>query len=336
MISLNLGTNNGLYLDEPLDTWLTASQHDYAVPEAAGSSARVFLLKGNINQLALQKNPAIKIMRHDKLAYAQPLFKQELLILNALSDLSTITPILLTGFLQTGEGVIWPGEIAPLTKSTQLASSGHGVKGEMVLFNPNETELMLEEFDQRLKEHWLPFLLLERRWEDNLYVLTDAGYSRGEFSKNLSMRQVLKASIQIVQSLATAHEKGIIYLDHKLLHYYWNDVRQQVMIIDWNIGRFLEDKITPELKQFDLLQFSARALHHLFTGRQAPGSVAIGPNRPEDIEKSPRHFKASYPYDVQKRLNQDEMVFLEKALDGFFDSAGEMSDALELLLKKRL
>ena len=46
MISLNLGTNNGLYLDEPLDTWLTASQHDYAVPEAAGSSARVFLLKG--------------------------------------------------------------------------------------------------------------------------------------------------------------------------------------------------------------------------------------------------------------------------------------------------
>ena len=80
------------------------------------------------------------------------------------------------------------------------------------------------------------------------------------------------------------------------------------MIIDWNIGRFLEDKITPELKQFDLLQFSARALHHLFTGRQAPGSVAIGPNRPEDIENSPRHFKASYPYDVQKRLNQDEMV----------------------------
>jgi len=149
------------------------------------------------------------------------------------------------------------------------------------------------------------------------------------------MRQVLNAALQISESLASAHEKGVIYLDHKLLHYYWNDVRQQVMIIDWNIGRYLEDKITPELKQFDLLQFSARALHHLFTGRQAPGSVAVGPNRPEDIENSPRHFKASYTYDVQKRLNEDEMAFLEKALDGSFASADEMSEALQLLIKKR-
>lgn len=335
MISLNLGPNNGLYLDEPLDTWLTAGNHDFAVPEAAGSSARVFLLKGSLNQLMLQKNPAIKIMRHDKLAYAQPLFYQELLILNALADLPTVTPILMTGYVKTDNGVAWPDEIAPLTKTSQLTSSGHSVQGKMVLFNASETEQMLREFDQRLEEQWLPFIILERRWEDNLYVLADAGYTRGEFSKNLSMRQVLNAALQIAQSLASAHEKGIIYLDHKLIHYYWNDVRQQVMIIDWNIGRYLEDKITLELKQFDLLQLSARALHQLFTGRQAPGSVAVGPNRPEDIENSPKHFKASYPYDVQKRLNQHEMAFLEKALDGFYASADEMSDALQLLLKNR-
>jgi len=36
-----LDARNGLYLAEPLDTWLSAGQHDYAIPEAAGSSARV-------------------------------------------------------------------------------------------------------------------------------------------------------------------------------------------------------------------------------------------------------------------------------------------------------
>lgn len=335
MISFKLGANNGLYLAEPLDTWLTAGQHDFAIPEAAGSSARVFLLKGKYLDIKLQKNPAIKIMRHDKLAYARSLFKQELLILNALADLTTVTPMLMTGYFKADDAVAWPGEIAPLTKTAQLAGSGHGVKGEMVLFEATKTELMLQEYDQRLDEYWLPLIILERRWEDNLYVLADAGYTRGDFYKNLSMRQVLNAALQISESLASAHEKGVIYLDHKLLHYYWNDVRQQVMIVDWNIGRYLEDKITPELKQFDLLQFSARALHHLFTGRQAPGSVAVGPNRPEDIENSPRHFKASYTYDVQKRLNEDEMAFLEKALDGSFASADEMSEALQLLIKKR-
>ncbi len=37
-----LDSQSGFYLAEPLDTWLTGAQQDFAIPEAGGSSARVF------------------------------------------------------------------------------------------------------------------------------------------------------------------------------------------------------------------------------------------------------------------------------------------------------
>lgn len=336
MLESKLGIKFGHYLAEPLDTWLSAGLHDFAVPEAAGSSARVFLLKDTRSGSPFIKDLAFKVMRYDKKSYAVPLFKQELMILQGIAGKQGLTSMLQSGFLKTDEHTRWPAEQAPLTKSLELESSASQITGQMISFDFDETDKMLAEFDQRLSDDWLPYLILERRWEDNLYLLCDAGYTRGAFLNNLSMQQVLQISIQICELLQHAHTAGAIYRDHKLLHYYWNDLRQQVIMIDWNIGLWSPGNLTPESFQFDLLQFSSRALHHLFTGRQAPGSVAVGPNRPEDIENAPRRYKASYPYDVQKRLNIAEMRFLEKALAGEFTTADEMSEALKLLLAKRL
>ena len=336
METINLGFEAGAYLAEPLDTWLTAGLRDYAVPEAAGSSARVFRLKNWALAGARQKDAAFKVMRHDKIGYASPLFLQEINILAAMQGKAGFTRLLKMGYFKPEVNVRWPGEIAPLTKSLELEASGTQIRGQAVSYEVDEADGMLTEYEQRLVAGWLPYLILEHRWEDNLYLLCDAGYTRGGFHKNLTMQQVLQIAIQICDLLAYAHHKGALYLDHKLLHYYWNDLRQQVIMIDWNIGRWNPDSISLESQQFDLLQFSSRALHHIFTGRQAPGSVAVGPNRPEEIENSPRHYKASYPYDVQKRLNLEEMGFLEQALDGVFTSAESMSEALNQLLKKRL
>jgi hypothetical protein len=188
--------------------------------------------------------------------------------------------------------------------------------------------------DERLADGWLPFLILERRWEDNLYLLCDAGYTRGNFVKNLTMKQVLDISIQIVDMLDKAHQRGATYLDHKLLHYYWNEYRQKVIMLDWNIGHWQPQNIQPEVLQFDLVQFSSRAMHHIFTGGKPPArSRLVQP--PEDINNSPRHFKASYSYDVQNRLNQEEMRFWKKPWMGLL-SAAEMRDHLQYLASKRL
>ena len=79
-----LDSQSGLYLAEPLDTWLTAAQQDFAIPEAGGSSARVFLLKNALGKTGFGPDPAFKVMRHDKIAYAKPLFLEEFNILAGL------------------------------------------------------------------------------------------------------------------------------------------------------------------------------------------------------------------------------------------------------------
>ncbi|MEL7644804.1 MAG: hypothetical protein AAGU04_00865 [Anaerolineaceae bacterium] len=336
MIEKKLNPQNGLYLSEPLDTWLTAGNHDYAIPEAAGSSARVFLLKDEANSGGYKRDPAFKVMRHDKISYAKPLFLEEYRILAGLNGIQGLTAMLQGGFLKPDPSSVWPSELAPLSKDAEQKANALQVSGKLAIFSPEETDDLLEQMDERLADGWLPFLILERRWEDNLYMLCDAGYTRGNFAKNLTMKQVLDISIQICDILAQAHQRGATFLDHKLLHYYWNEYRQKVIMIDWNIGHWQPENMQPEVLQFDLVQFSSRAMHHIFTGRQAPGSVAVGPNRPEDIASAPRHFKASYSYDVQNRLNQEEMRFLEKALDGAFLSAAEMREHLQFLVSKRL
>ena len=335
MRELNLDARTGLYLGEPLDTWLTAGQQDYAIPEAAGSSARVFLLKNAIGRSPYRRDPAFKVMRHDKIAYARPLFLEELNILAGLHGLDGLTPMLQAGYIKLTNGSGWPSEIAPLSKQMEEQGAASKITGRLVVFEPDEITDVLDQFEERLADGWLPFLILERRWEDNLYLVCDAGYTRGNFVRNLSMKQVLDIATQICGMLETAHSQGATYLDHKLLHYYWNDFRQKVIMIDWNIGHWLPGRFSPEVQQADLVQFSSRALHHIFTGRQAPGTVAVGPNRPEDIANAPTRYKASYSFDVQNRLNADEMRFLEKALDGGFSSAGEMKETLQSLQKKR-
>ena len=44
METMKFGPDKSMKLTEPLDTWLSAGLRDFAVPEASGSSARVFRL----------------------------------------------------------------------------------------------------------------------------------------------------------------------------------------------------------------------------------------------------------------------------------------------------
>jgi hypothetical protein len=60
------------------------------------------------------------------------------------------------------------------------------------------------------------------------------------------MKQVLDISIQICDILSQAHQRGATFLDHKLLHYYWNEYRQKVIMIDWNIGHWQPENMQPK------------------------------------------------------------------------------------------
>ncbi len=334
METKKFGPDKSMKFTEPLDTWLSAGLRDFAVPEAAGSSARVFLLDYEPFAGDYAAYPAIKVMRPDKKQYALPLFRNEVQILHAMRDVTGITPMIGLGFIQVSNG-IWPGEIAPLTTSLEAKASAHQIQGVMDLYQPEEYQQFLSELDARVADEWLAFIILPRRWEDNLYLRCDSGYTRGEFKRTYPILNAFQAGMQICEIMQTAHDKGIVYLDHKVLHYFWNEPRQQVYVLDWNIGRQISNDNTHDVLEFDVLQFSARALHHLVTGRQAPGSVKVGPNKPEDIQNAPQKYEPVWTYDDQKRLTEDEMQVLGSALQGEFRTAKALGHQLHALYEKR-
>jgi hypothetical protein len=334
MEMIKFGPEESMKMTEPLDTWLAAGLRDYAVPEAVGSSARVFKLAYKPLSGDYGDFPAIKIMRPDKVRYALPLFENEVRILDRMKDVPGVTPLMGLGFLKVEDGQ-WPAEIAPMTKSLQQQASASVVSGTAEILFPEEADSFLENLTSKVEEGWLAFMILPRRWEDNLYLRCDAGYTRGEYHQVFPVRDALKSALQITDIIQAAHERQIVYLDHKILHYYWNEPRQQVFVLDWNIGRLLNNGGSKDVYHFDLLQFSARALHHLMTGRQAPGTVKVGPNRPEEIQNAPEAYDPVWTYDDQKRLTQDEMEVLSQAVQGAYPDPQALSRDLKALYQHR-
>ena len=83
-------------------------------------------------------------------------------------------------------------------------------------------------------------------------------------------------------------------------------------------------------KRKDLVQFGARGLHHIFTGRPAQGSLPIGPNRPEDIENASTHYAVNWTYDDERLPNQLRSI-LEKTLNQGYTQVRQIrQDLLEI------
>jgi hypothetical protein len=152
METLQFGPDQPMTLKEPLDTWLTAGLRDFAVPEAAGSSARVFSLDYSPLTGDYANYPAIKVMRPDKTDYAKPLFINEVRILDKMQDVPGISRLLGLGYLKANEGR-WPEEIAPMSTSQAKQASAGNLAGEATLYLPDEINTFLDEMDTRLKDH---------------------------------------------------------------------------------------------------------------------------------------------------------------------------------------
>ncbi|HSB65113.1 MAG TPA: serine/threonine-protein kinase [Anaerolineales bacterium] len=288
------GPEQAMTLAEPLDTWL---------PEARGSSARVFAgtlyHQGNHPQTL-----AFKIMRPNQADYALPLFIEEVQILTMLRDVPGITPMVECGYIKINDDQALPTE--------ETHASAERIAGQVIHYGVEQAQNFLASMDRQLSAGWIPFLALEKRNpEHNLLHYCDASFTHGWF---LSLRDSLVLALQICDILQFAHDRNIVYRDHKILHYYWDVDTHGVSVIDWNIAKRHPQGLSDEEKQFDLVQFGARGLHHIFTGRSAQGSLALGPNRPEDIEKASTHYPVNWTYDDERLPNQLRAI-LETSLN---------------------
>jgi serine/threonine protein kinase len=302
-----LGPQGELLLTDSLDTW---------APEARGSSARVFLgfLKASGGNL---RQTAIKLMRPDRAEYALPLFREEIQILTLMREVPGISGMLECGYIRLDGGQDLPSDDRP--------ASTRGLIGSVLRYGVHEVRDFLATLDSRVEQGWLPYLAMEKHdREDNLMVLCDAGYTHGRF---LPVEESLCMALQILDILQVAHARNIIYRDHKILHYYWQEVYNGIFMIDWNVAQRRPQGLSSAEKQFDLVQFGARALHHILTGRPAPGALPLGPTRPEEIEQASRTYPVRWTYDDQ-RLPSEVKSILERVLAGGYTSAKELRDDL--------
>jgi hypothetical protein len=106
-------------------------------------------------------------------------------------------------------------------------------------------------------------------------------------------------------------------------------------MLDWNVAKRYPEGLSPNETQFDLVQFGARALHYILTGRPAQGALPLGPNRPEEIETAARSYAANWTYDDQ-RLPKDIKDILEAVLAGEYASARHLREDLHTIFLKLL
>lgn len=304
-----IGQGKDLLLGKPLDLWIS---------EARGSSARVF--DGTLIDLHGQSvSCAIKVMRPDKKDYAPPLFREEVQILSILRNVSGVIQMLECGFILPEDGGVL------MEEEKQSAAP---VKGKIIRFGIEQVPNFLTSLDSRVGQGWLAYVALEK-WDQtqNLMVYCDSSHTHGRF---LPLRENLLLAIQICDILQVAHDRNIVYRDHKLLHYYWHPQSQGVGMLDWNIAKRYPQGLSQSERQFDLVQFGARALYHIMTGRTAPGALPLGPNRPEDIEKAAHQYSAQWTYDDERLPNQVKDI-LEKSLgEGYLSAKDLRQDLLEI------
>ncbi len=302
-----LGPGGNVALVEPMDAW---------IPEARGSSARVVL--GLLQDADYQlREAAVKLMRMDQVNYSLPLFREEVLILTIMRDVPGISRLLECGFILLEEGAS-----LPLDSSTGTAQA----TGRVIRIGPDSYKEFMVRLEERIRDGWIPYLAIEKqRQEDSLLLMCDAGMTRGQY---LPLVTLLQMTIQICDILQTAHERNIVYRDHKIMHYYWLAEHNGIYMIDWNVARYHPNGLTQEEIQMDLVQFGARGLHHILTGRTAPGALPLGPTRPEDIDQAAHTYQAKWTYDDQ-RLSPGLRSILERVLAGEYTSASALGDDLK-------
>ncbi len=309
-----LGSDAGVKLGAALDAW---------VHEARGSSARVFL-----GQLAAISGPprhaAMKLMRPDRLEYALPLFVEETRILSLLRDVTGVVPLLECGFIQLDQ---------PSLPSEDRTASAEALTGKVIRYGLDSVHNFLADIEKKASQGWIPYLAIEpQKQSDNLLLLCDTGHTRGRF---LPILDGLIMAIQICDILEVAHGRNIVYRDHKILHYYWQNEYNGIFMLDWNVARRYPEGLSPNEIQFDLVQFGARALHYILTGRPAPGALPLGPNRPDEIEAAARSYAVNWTYD-DRRLPKDVKDMLETVLAGSYSSARQLREDLHTIYLKLL
>ncbi len=193
---------------------------------------------------------AFKVMRPEHLTPSQEdmrweyrAFGSEAQLLLHLAESPHIVDLIDCGFISDDGEAPSDGEIESLGK-------------DVGTFNRH-----LEEFAGR---GWRPYItmpLLPRT--SNLFYLMKPGQQSQRW--RLPTEEGLALAWQFAHALNLAHQKRIVYMDHKLEHLYWDGTK--LMVIDLNSSRQLEGENSEEqYYRMDIHNLCVGILYSVFTG----------------------------------------------------------------------
>jgi serine/threonine protein kinase len=135
---------------------------------------------------------------------------------------------------------------------------------------------------------WRPYLALQNlpRTHNLLYLMRP---DRQGTRWRLPSEEGLALALQFGDLLRLAHEQGIVYLDHKLEHVYWDGA--QLRLIDLNSSRQLDKDSNGQFYRMDIHNLCVGILYSVFTGlspqkmtlRPQPGTMSEAQSRYQDI-----------------------------------------------------
>lgn len=237
-----------------------------------------------------------------------------------MKDVAGVHAPLEFGFLRLNDELVFSSDHSP--------TSAQHLTGNIMRIGIQDIHTFLSELKPRAMEGWLPYLALPvMQPKHNLMNFCDAGRTHGRF---LTLKESLRLVIQILRIMQIAHSRNIIYRDHKILHFYWFEEENGVSVIDWNVARHEPGGLTPTDKSTDLVQFGARAMHHILTGRPAPGALPVGPTRTEEIDQAAKAYTPQWTFDDQ-RLPTRLKEITERVLVGHYDQVQVLQSEIEAL-----
>lgn len=239
---------------------------------ALGHYARVLGAK----DLRSNQNVAFKVMRPEHLVadgdmrWEYRAFGNEAQILNKLKPSPHVVQLLDCGFVST------------------VAEAA--VDGKIDAFGTN-VDHFVDALPQFARRGWRPYLTLEYlpRMDNMFYLMkpTQPGMRR-----RLPSEEGITLALQFANLLALSHQVGVVYLDHKLEHVYWDG--NNLRVIDFNSSRQLGGTTSDSMEYVkDIHNLCVGILYPLFTGmsphksslRPSPGGMDVVENRYADVSK---------------------------------------------------
>jgi serine/threonine protein kinase len=239
---------------------------------ALGHYARVFDAQDRRNGQVV----AFKLLRREHLLpdgeirWEYRAFGNEATLLMKLAASPYVVDLLDCGYISSSDEVPAEGEIL----SFQLDILG-----------------FIQAMPDQAARRWRPYLALQNlpRMHNLMYLMKP---NNPDVRWRLPSEEGLALALQFGEVLRLAHQQGIVYLDHKLEHVYWDGA--QLRVIDLNSSRQLEGGVgDAHYYRSDVHHLCVGILYPIFTGlsplnsslRPQPGTRQEAESRYQDITR---------------------------------------------------